>query len=1510
MNEKSVCSSNGLVRKASFLFFSLICAAQVNWAQESYRSTNSLKPKSPSMSAQVAGPVAATDRTHSTPFRGWRSAARQGADTLSHYRRLARFAGSYARPALQSSIIPVLDTGAENSTQYLTSPSVAPFPGIYLRPSLPSGALPSSIVTGDFNRDGKLDWVVADAGDNSLTIYFGNGDGTSKLPIILPLLGQSPLQVASADINGDNKLDLVVAEADSNTVGILYGNGDGTFQPEVQISLTAQPLGVTLADVNGDGHPDLLVAVAGDYVTVNSLFGVALNDGTGRFLPLVYSPNPTPSYAVQGYFTVVADMNGDGKADVLASGINAYGTTSQLFFGNGDGTFSVAGPQLWGANGDPLFQSNVGLAAIGDVDGDGCPDVAIPMSGGYVEMFKNDCKGNFPLIPTHTYGVSDGAYAIALADVNGDGFLDLVTGGISFQAGYLGYSAGNGVTVRLNDGHGNFGPARVFRGDPSPVGLAVATLKSGSLPSIITANQDGNSVTIYTNDGTGGFGPPSGGYDGLFEGIANTPTNDPISPMMSVDLNADGKPDLALIEWPDGYTGDPRLTLGVMLNQGNGRFSVPSRFPAFTRTSVPEDFVFADFRNTGLPDYLAYGIDQTVAQETASPQLVYMQNLGNGQFGAPIALPVPVMGGYYAFGAIAVGDFNKDGKLDIALATAGGPPTASIQLTIFLGNGDGTFKTTTPFQMNFGPGGDYVQPNAIFVGDANGDGIPDVFVWVGSENGAMGEDLFEIIGNGDGTFKPALDVLPQLGAMSMVDLNHDGRLDVVDLELTGPNGPNGNPTSQINIFLAQSDGSFKKAASYSPYSGATVTRVGSSVGNYVKPLLGDFNGDGNLDLVVYSQNPTFKDSAYVQFFLGNGDGTFTPTYDEFALGIFNVPELSAFNLLGDNLWSLVQTPGLTSSYHILPAAHAPALQIQFLETPIFSTTDTLQVFLNVPSSSVTTVSLSASDANVQLPATVQIPPGQLNASVSLTLASAMPKNRWFSVTAQLNGDSAIAYNFAATGNAPDSFVLSLGGGFVPPAANSSPAPGQPSAWGAILDSLGLAASTFTFTCGPLPVGATCSTFAPANVTVSAGGSESSSFTINTSTSTPPGQYPFTVTASDGYISVPSSAVLSVGDFTLTASPSLISTPGTATLNFDLTVTPLYNYGQGISNVSCSNLPVGMSCPSSTYGTFPIVLNKVAAGTYNISITAVGITPVLTHTVQVQIQVVAQPLVSLSQSLVTFAPDLVGANMSQNITLTNTGDLPLSIQSLAATANVGSNGTFSQTNTCTGTVAPGTACTISVAYLSTGVGSATGTLSIVDNAKSSPQSISLSGSAVDFSFQVAQGSSNSVTIKQGQTAAYSLLLSPNQMYGVVGISCSGAPAEAFCTWNPTDVALVGPNPQPLSIQISTTAPSTTIPLPVGRWITRSTYFCLVFAVVFAVAFSLSRRHLSSPFWLQRAFLAACILAICTACGSCGGGASSGGGGLHNAGTPTGSYTITVTGSYATSKRTTSLTLIVQ
>ncbi len=919
--------------------------------------------------------------------------------------------------------------------------------------------------------------------------------------------------------------------------------------------------------------------------------------------------------------------------------------------------------------------------------------------------------------------------------------------------------------------------------------------------------------------------------------------------------------------------------------------------------------MFGTFRkSSSLPDFLGLAILQS-STDIPQPQLVYMPNQGGGQFGAPQSISVPVSGGPFAFGTLATGDFNTDGNLDVAVATAGGPSNASFQLTVLLGNGDGTFKTT-PYQVNFGPTGNSTLPLGTFVGDANGDGIPDIFVWAGIFGGLSGTDLYEFLGKGDGTFQAPIDVLPNLARMAMLDLNQDGRLDVINIDSSGPVGPYGNATPQISVYLGKSDGTFASPITNAPYIGALATLTGGGgifpVGGPLAPFLGDFNGDGRIDIALYQTGNAPLSPAYAQFLYGNGDGSFTPTNDIFEFKTPQTPSLAVYNLLGDHRAALVQTPDFTSSYQILASSPAPALQAEFAETPIFTTADTFKISLNVASSAATTVTLTTSDPNVQIPVSVLIPAGQLFVNVPFTLASGIVKNKWFSVTATAGTDTAIAYNYATTGSAPDAFSLTMYGGDVPPNFATTPAPGQDAWWIVTLGSNGLGSSTFTFSCGTLPVGATCDGFSPASVPASAGGSSVTNLTIHTSSSMPPGQYPFSINATDGFVNLTENTWLNIGDFSFSVTPTSISTPGTANLLFSLNLTSLYGYNE-LATFTCNNLPSGMTCPSSNYGNFPIDLNNVADGTYTITITAAGNGNTLTHSANVQIQVSAQPVVSLSQNSVSFNQVLVGTS-TQTLTLNNTGNASLTVTGIAAITNSGGNGSFSQTNNCGTTVPASGSCTITVSYSATTVGSATGTLQIKDSAGNSPQQIALSAAAVDFSFQLATGAQSSVTINAGQSAVYNLLVQPNQLQGTVGLSCSGAPRSATCSWTPTDISLTGTTPQSVQVTVTTSVASVVVPLFRGRqkvWSESGVIAWLVLLVVWTV-----RRHVGiNRAWKGFAYLLliACVVGTVASCGG-GGGFSSGGGG--STGTPSGNYTIVVTGTYQGGTHTMNLSLTVK
>lgn len=189
--------------------------------------------------------------------------------------------------------------------------------------------MPTSVVTGDFNGDGKLDFVVANGGDNTLWLYFGKGDGTFDLPIILPVtLGLSPIWVATADLRGIGRTDLVVAEADSNSVGVFLGNGDGTFI-ENAITIDGSPSFLLVGDFNHDGKPDVVVASTND--TVSNLI-VLPGLGTGRFGTAIVTVS-SPIFWLSS-----ADLNGDGFPDLLVSSslVDARGETptmAQISFG-------------------------------------------------------------------------------------------------------------------------------------------------------------------------------------------------------------------------------------------------------------------------------------------------------------------------------------------------------------------------------------------------------------------------------------------------------------------------------------------------------------------------------------------------------------------------------------------------------------------------------------------------------------------------------------------------------------------------------------------------------------------------------------------------------------------------------------------------------------------------------------------------------------------------------------------------------------------------------------------------------------------------------------------------------------------------------------------------------------------------------------------------------------------------------------------------------------------------
>ncbi len=383
-----------------------------------------------------------------------------------------------------------------------------------------------AVAIGDLNGDGHPDIVVASrcqsksdcpgSGSGGVGILMGNGDGTFQSPVIYSSGGIYAASVAIADLNGDGKLDLVVAngcldvDCGGGGVSVLMGNGDGTFQPAIVYnSGGVGAVSVTIVDLSGNGKLDLVVANGcqgvdqhGDCTGTGEV-SVLMGIGDGTFQPPV-------SYGSGGYYPTslaTGDLNGDGYPDLVV--INPC--TNSICSGGG---FGVVGVLL--GNGDGTFQGavsyNAGYAvssvAIGDMNGDGQPDLLVTGSdgrdynSGVVRVLMGNGGGTFQGPESYRSGGS-GAVSVAIADLNGDGKPDAA---VANKCGKLtGHHCSNGVVgVLLNKFTVKTTTRVASSPDPSHVNQAVTfTATVASTPpvpagEVVTFYSDGSEIGTST----------------------------------------------------------------------------------------------------------------------------------------------------------------------------------------------------------------------------------------------------------------------------------------------------------------------------------------------------------------------------------------------------------------------------------------------------------------------------------------------------------------------------------------------------------------------------------------------------------------------------------------------------------------------------------------------------------------------------------------------------------------------------------------------------------------------------------------------------------------------------------------------------------------------------------------------------------------------------------------------------------------------------------------------------
>ena len=381
----------------------------------------------------------------------------------------------------------------------------------------PAGAGPSQVALGDLNGDNKLDMVVANAGSNTISVLLGNGDGTFQAPrqfavgafkIPNPATnGRFPTfrrDVALVDLNHDGIPDVVVTNFDSGDVSVLLGRGDGTFEPQRRYDATAGPFALTVGDLNGDGTPDLAVvdATSPFVVTVAALLG----RGDGTFFPERTFQIPFASADNFPYSAVgIADLNGDGKGDLIVSG--ATPLRVYVYLSNGDGTFKPVIDPADGQLGFPAGRLGEGLA-VEDINGDGELDIInTSLEAGAVDVLLGNGDGSFqPLenfiyfpIPHPDFTAGQTPLSVAIADVatsvfNPDGSIASTLGEPDGHPDLIIAASGVVLTLKSVGPPGVFVLPAIWSGD-SLIGFdAPHLLAAGAAPQDVKAgdlNSDG-----------------------------------------------------------------------------------------------------------------------------------------------------------------------------------------------------------------------------------------------------------------------------------------------------------------------------------------------------------------------------------------------------------------------------------------------------------------------------------------------------------------------------------------------------------------------------------------------------------------------------------------------------------------------------------------------------------------------------------------------------------------------------------------------------------------------------------------------------------------------------------------------------------------------------------------------------------------------------------------------------------------------------------------------------------
>jgi FG-GAP-like repeat/Abnormal spindle-like microcephaly-assoc'd, ASPM-SPD-2-Hydin/FG-GAP repeat len=1366
--------------------------------------------------------------------------------------------------------------------------------GTFLPPtSVGAGVSPVAIATGALTSppSDNIDIVLAN-GNGSISALLGNGDGTFQSEELSSLpSGSVPTAIVLGDFNGDNKLDAAVAvtlTGPTYAVAILLGNGDGTFGAATTYAVGANPNSIAVGNFHS---PNTAV----DLVTANSSGSISVllnkNDGTGTFQAATTTSTGTNTVASS---VVIGDFNGDKKTDVAVANFS----TSQfiVLLGNNNGTFGTPTPFSLG--------DTVGAIAVGDFDGNGTADMAI-------------LTNTFHSIAIWG-GAGDGTFAPPNPPVNFDvpaGPNSLVTG--KFRPLTVDDVATAFVAVGLSGG-GSGGVISRFE-----VAKSVPLTTEGTdFNSVITDdfNLDGvpdvtSVFQLVATSGAGNMflGPVSVHVPSQFD-IASL--DDPAHQVYfstSGDFNLDGKPDLAV-------TADGNIEL--LLGNGDGTFQTPA---TVTTGGAPYGIASGDFNGDGIPDL--------IISDTNGPDLEILLGNGDGSFKTATQITLLSQGA-----GLAVGDLNGDGKLDVAVATNNGIeillgngdgtfqtpvtygslPFASVAIgslnsntdsfpdlvaapgcggcttvTLFLGNGDGTFKTPTVIS-NVG-----LIPSYVVIADFDADGKADLavvnFGW---------DDIVIYPGVGDGTFgTPVWYGTNGAGTVAVADFNSDGAPDLAVAAQFPLN-------DVISVILNSSPGTFA-GAQLAPYL-ASFGNVGlgstSNTANFV--LTNPKNA--TTPLLITSLPATSGDFSQTNNCGGmvavNGSCTITVTFKPTVFGL----RTGSFTI-ADNAWNhsqTIQVSGMGVTLNVVPTSLA------FGNATVGGgQTAPQNVTITNPGANAVGINSIALATGTQFVITSNNCPASLAAGGNCTVGVAFNPSTAGALADTLKvtdaSSNVATVSLSGTGVASTTVTVaptSLSFGNV--ALNT-----QSTAQTVTITNTGTAVLTISNititgqfaqsqTCvGTLDPGTSC----PISVTFNptSAGAQSGSLIV---TDTAPNS-PQTVTLSGTGVSPTLTvlpATLSFGSIAVGGSPSASQTVTvTNTSSVSATIVNVVVGGSNAGDFSQTNtcggpLAAGANCTAS------VQFAPTAAGSRTASLTvtsnAVGSPQSITMT-----GTGVNPTLTASPNPLAFGnyPLNIGPSAAFPITITNTSTATITISTSTLGGTNAGDFAVGSGSTCGGPLNANATCVEDVQFAPTAAGARSATLTVTYDTNNLTLVVPITGTGVTDAINLQTSGNTSQTISAGSSASYGFTMGGNGFGGSVSVTCSVSPGGLPCAVTPASpIAIVGNAQVAFTAKVTTTARSAAALRHDSNlsW----AWAMGVFGLLMLPGAVRNKRAVKGALVL----ITFAMLLLFIGCG--GGSSSSGGGGGGGGGTPTGTYTVTVQASSTglPSADTKTVTLIVQ